>query len=945
MSGRGVGLVGLVRLGLRRLRIDLPVVLVLGVSVALTTFGVVAMPRFVSTTSDRALAAAVDTATPQERNVTFSRVDRIPPSSEGPLVGVERQGDELASQLGPEISSTISGSNYAITSARMEVRPLPTEPQSQLSRWFQFRIQSDIESEVSLIAGAFPEPAQPIEISVPPCEENEDTGELDCATQEFPVFQTAITEETAHALGVGVGDLLDLRADRESQLNAQLPLSQLDYEMILEISGVVELSDPDRNIWNGDTRLHQPIVIESPVTGALVFALGLLAEDDYPRLISEMAPSRSLYEWRYLLDFDRIDSGNIGAIGDEVDQLSLEYASSFGFGSPSVRTGVDDMASELEARRHLAVSFLSLVLVGLLGVVTAVILVLAALAARRREESTILVRSRGADAQRLFLARFIESLVLFVPAAVLGLGAAWLLVPGRDGFSPFLVAAIVAIGLAAVFVLAATPTVAGDLGALLTRKTRKGAKTRRVVVEVLILGLAITAVVLLRRRGIDPEATGFDPLLAATPLLIGLAVGVVLLRLSPQAARIATSIGSRARGVVGMIGFRELATRPLAAQLPSVVIAIGVAIGVFGLVQIDTIQAAQVAGSWQAVGANYRAEPDVRGSGLSAQLSTDLEGVEASADATIADGQVGDHGVYRGNIQVLGVDVADYQRVGLGTPADPLFPDSMFEGENASPPAGGQPIPAIVSVSWPTTAVRPGDVIELGVDQVPVEIVVEEVRTSFPGLDLNRPFVVVDRSALESVSDQIDATASRRYVRAPDSVSADLEEEIASQFRGAHLVSRPDLLDSIAGTPTMSAIELINAIALVLVVILAVVAAISGFSLTVRQRTRDLGYMRAIGLTRRQMAWSIITEQALPALLAAILGVAAGIAAAYAVEPSLDVTSLTATTLASPLVVDWGTIAVASLAIVGSVLLATAIYSYGERDLNLANVLRRDERV
>jgi hypothetical protein len=44
-------------------------------------------------------------------------------------------------------------------------------------------------------------------------------------------------------------------------------------------------------------------------------------------------------------------------------------------------------------------------------------------------------------------------------------------------------------------------------------------------------------------------------------------------------------------------------------------------------------------------------------------------------------------------------------------------------------------------------------------------------------------------------------------------------------------------------------------------------------------------------------------------------------------------------------VVDWASIAVVSLSVVGSVLVATAIYSYSRRDLDLANVLRRDERV
>ncbi|HZD21872.1 MAG TPA: FtsX-like permease family protein [Acidimicrobiia bacterium] len=941
MSNRTTGFAGLVGLGLRRLRIDLTVVIVLALLVALTAFGLTAMPRFISSTSDRALATLVEETGPQRRNLTFSRIGRILPGADGPFARVEAQGDELASELGDTLRSVIQGSNYVVTSAPLELRPLPAEPQAPLSRWFRFRRQSDIDSEVSLIAGVLPGPAEPIDIPVPPCEVA--SGEPDCETAELAVFQTAITPETADALRVDVGDLVHLRPDIGSPLNAQLPLSRLDYELVLEISGIIELSDPSRDIWNGDNRLHEPVLIQTPVAGFFVFGMGLLADDDYPRLVNEVAPSRFAYEWRYFLDYDQIDSANVGEIGAEISQLSLLYESRAAFESPIFRTGVDDLASRLVREARAGISFSSLVLVGLLGVVITVTLVLAAVAAKRREQSTILVRSRGADPPRVMLARFTESLVVFVPAAALGIATARVLVPGRDAVDPILTALLVAVGLALVFVVASLPSVVGDLGTLLTRRLKRMAGARRIVIEVLIIVIAAGAAILVRRRGIDPDISGFDPILAATPLLIGLAVGVVLIRFAPLAARLASSVGSRVRGVVGMIGFRELAGRPLSAQLPSVVILIGLAIGIFGLVQIDTVEHAQIVGSWQTVGANYRVEPNVEGSSLSPELSTDFDYVDATADATILDGQTVDAGVRRGNIQVLAVDVAEYATVGDGTPADPRFPGSMLA--TVTPAASGDTIPAIISSRWPIRRPAVGDVIQLGLGRAEVEIVVADIRNSFPGLEPDRQFVVVDRETLGSVSDEMDVAATRRYIDAPDTVSAELTEGIESQFRSAGLVSRPDLLEAISETPTMTGIELINAIALVLATALAAVVAVSGFAVTARERTRDLGYMRAIGLTRRQMAWAIITEQLPLALLAALLGIAAGVGAAFLVEPALDVTALTATTLDTGVVVDWASIAVVSLSVVGSVLVATAIYSYSRRDLDLANVLRRDERV
>ena len=67
-----------------------------------------------------------------------------------------------------------------------------------------------------------------------------------------------------------------------------------------------------------------------------------------------------------------------------------------------------------------------------------------------------------------------------------------------------------------------------------------------------------------------------------------------------------------------------------------------------------TISTAQVNGSWQAVGANYRIEPSVDGSKISPQLNLDeVPEVEATADAVMFNSQVQDEGANIGVIQLL----------------------------------------------------------------------------------------------------------------------------------------------------------------------------------------------------------------------------------------------------------------------------------------------------
>jgi len=157
-------------------------------------------------------------------------------------------------------------------------------------------------------------------------------------------------------------------------------------------------------------------------------------------------------------------------------------------------------------------------------------------------------------------------------------------------------------------------------------------------------------------------------------------------------------------------------------------------------------------------------------------------------------------------------------------------------------------------------------------------------------------------------------------------------------------MSRPDLLEAIKAAPTVTTVQRLSQVSLAVAVLLAVTAVLAGFALTSRERTRDIGYLRAIGLSRRQMTWVTFTEQLPPALAATILGAVTGTAVAFVTGPSLDLTPLTGTEIDRGPLVAWAPIALAAAILLGTVVVAVAIYSYSNRELDLATVLRRDDR-
>jgi len=106
-----------------------------------------------------------------------------------------------------------------------------------------------------------------------------------------------------------------------------------------------------------------------------------------------------------------------------------------------------------------------------------------------------------------------------------------------------------------------------------------------------------------------------------------------------------------------------------------------------------------------------------------------------------------------------------------------------------------------------------------------------------------------------------------------DSSTATLKKDVAS-FADAKVQTR-DQFKSNFEKPINSLLNLLFAL-LALSVIVSVVGIVNTLVLTVYERTREIGMLRAVGMTRRQVRMMIRYESIVTSLMGAALGIAVG---------------------------------------------------------------------
>jgi putative ABC transport system permease protein len=162
-----------------------------------------------------------------------------------------------------------------------------------------------------------------------------------------------------------------------------------------------------------------------------------------------------------------------------------------------------------------------------------------------------------------------------------------------------------------------------------------------------------------------------------------------------------------------------------------------------------------------------------------------------------------------------------------------------------------------------------------------------------------------------NVAEQLDFLV---FVRAADDVSVDearaVLDEVAGEFPNIEIDDQAQfkeeqnrLIDQVFG---------IVLVLLVLSVIISSFGIANTLALSIYERVRELGLLRAVGMQRRQLGWMIVLEAVIVSLLGAVLGIGIGILFGWAMQLALADVGV------SEFAVPWGLLVV--FAVVAAIL-------------------------
>ena len=631
---RSTGRATLAVLGLwfRMVRAEPLLALGAAVVVALAAVLLAGGARLLGQVSTDDLRRATDEGLAEDRTVSHEVDTRIGAGPTGDRFAlVDRRGQAFRDRLAPEVEAVLGPRQFVVESAPFRVSSFPDQDDGPFVLSFRFRHHQDVADQVRLVDGALPGAADPIPLllgtdcPVDPTavDRFERDRSRDCREVAVPVHQVALTAQMADDLLVDVGQRVILRPDAVHSDWRFVFGQSLEARIVLEVSGIIELTDQLDDYWYGDPSLHRARVFENADL-RLVDGAGLIDPDSYARLLRDTLGPPYHYTWRFPVVAERLETDDVGPLLTEADRIE----------SPDGRvvTQLPGLLIDHLAQRTQTVSLLSTVFAGVVALAGAAVWVLTELAMDRQRASWRLALERGAGRDRLLAASAFHGLAVAVPAAVVGWAVTVAVlpeVPAGIGAGPVVV---LAIGTAGATVGAAAVAVGRRTGAggrvAVDRVERT--RARRLVGDGLVVALAVGAAFLVERRadGGRTEVDGdLDRLLAVTPVVTAMAVAVLTLRLLGPLLTLASAGPQRARGAVAFLGLRRLVDGRRSARSSVLVTVVAIGLAGFGASLATSMARAQEAQRWQAIGA----EAELR-SAIRAGMTIDRELVEQAGE-------------------------------------------------------------------------------------------------------------------------------------------------------------------------------------------------------------------------------------------------------------------------------------------------------------------------
>ncbi len=928
MPSPSVGL----RATLRQLIAQPAVMLSTGAIVLVAALGLSALPRSLELASRDDLRQTLTQAEIGRRSIAVSHEDvHRPGPGADPLSQIRDRGLRFADQeMSDGLRSLVESQNMVVDSPQFAILHLPGTPERSSEPVFlDFRLLGDTTDLVQVARGRLPQPTESIEaqFECPP-------EEVECPPVELPVFEIALTSEMSAATHLGLEDRALLVPDRSDRAWEGVPLRQLDaVRLVVEVAAIVELADPDLDVWFGDRRLHFPREVFLDLDNQWIEGTALLSPAAYGDVLEALGgggPPWWRYAWRFFIDSEGVARSDLAEFSADLGLLRLAHSvSEPGSGALVLATRLPELVDEHLGQRAQTLRIMALTVAGIVATVSLATLALGVLMTERQRDQIVLARDRGASAPQVTTTRLYQALLMTLPPVVGAYMTTSLLLDDTAGATAYAIVLVLAVAVIAALLVPILGLARRPLGSIRSEESWRSASPRRNVFEVALVFLAVVCVVLVRQR--DPRATtDFDWLLVATPAVVGAAAGAITIRLAGPLALGLAWLSARARGAVSFLALRRSVRQSLGARTPLAVLVVCMATASLSVLTLRSIETGQEVGSWQEVGADFSVTSAGDGTPLSGMVTPEALGVdEVVSGATSAVRATLNQ--QRGPVTLWAVEASKHDEAFGDTPGD------LGLGSLVAPTPTGE-LPAIVSDTW-ANRLRPqvGQVITVSVGDAVVTVEVVAVRPSLPGMD--RWFVVVDKDRLEAATGE-PVLSTQALVRGPRSLGPGITEAVADA--GATVTSRYAVLDRLAEDPMVKWAGQGMSAGWLLAAGVGALSIVAALALGAARRRRDLGLLKTMGLENRGATAMTLIEQIPGVALATAIGLVTGAATLVAIRPSLDLGVLTGQR-SSPVTIDWGLLGVVFLLALALLTVSGVIFVLVNRRQDLGQTLRVGE--
>jgi putative ABC transport system permease protein len=710
------------------------------------------------------------------------------------------------------------------------------------------------------------------------------------------------------------------------------------------ITAIMRMQGPTSPFWTKDSTVGLPDLIHGGDTEWWVG--GVFTDPDQLVAMQKVLGSSAIdMQWLYPLAVGGVGADGAQALLDNLNRASTVPLGLTGDLAPAVSTTAVTtplvpvlsgfLVTQAAVQTVLLLLFVSLIVVG-----AAVILLAAGMIVVRRADDLGLLRSRGASVRQVAALMLRSTAIVSALAALAGAGLA-VAVAGPSDASSALGLSLAAITVATA--LAGPPLIAawqhrrprsGPTGSARVypgREERPGSRSaglRRLVAEVTAVAASVAGLVVLHDQGV-PAGGGFNPYLAATPVLLAIPVVLIVLRLYPLAVRGLLRLSSRRAGATGFVALAGAARSSLTGVLPAFALVLALSLAAFAGMVNQAINRGEVAASWQSTGA------DVAITATSASVTPAAERAIGSVPgvrhltATWNTTWTTPGGL---PVTLVAVDPASYAALVASTPF-PDVPLAKLGTGYGNAVTSTQTVPVLASpaaaASLGGTTAQLSPPVAIG----PIRVRVAGTVASIPGQPPGSAFLVMPIRRLPGprgvpAVNQILITGSGISTAAMSAV-------ILRQLPGASTAFRSVQLATLAGSPLQHGADLILPLTIVTAAGFGLFILMLGVALGASDRALTLARLTIMGHER---ATELVLLEALPAV---VVAVAAGAACALALPPlvgsALDLSVFTGPGVPVMVRPDWISL---GLPAVAALLLAAAALASEARRLSRRGVAR-----